>query len=76
MKAHITEQEQAINNAIQTNMVKLQRTALASGAKAVSSVIYNMATDETKSDKEKIEDIIKFCRTGLNIKVGTSNDNK
>lgn len=68
MKAHITKQEDDFEAAVKDTFTKVQRAALASGAKAIAAVIYDKATDATKSYKKRVEDIIKFCETGLNIK--------
>lgn len=68
MKAHITAQDEIATNEIQTKLLKVKQDGLAVGAKAISKVVYDKATDESKSYEDRIHDIITFCATGLAIK--------
>lgn len=68
MKAHITEQETQLHDALVSNLRKARQAGLANGAKAVSGVILKFATDTTISEHERLQAIIQFCRKGLDIK--------
>lgn len=68
MNAHISEQETKMHDAIVSNLRKARHAGLANGAKAVSGVILELATDTTKSETERLQAIIQFCQKGLAIK--------
>lgn len=68
MKAHISDTDTNYELKIRTELLKVKQSGLAIGTKAISQVIYNKATDESKSCEERLEDIIKFCQIGLAIK--------
>lgn len=68
MKAHISESRTKLEAAIKARLLEYKQSGLAEGCKAVSTVIYEKATDESKSYEERIRDIISFCETGLAIK--------
>ena len=68
MKAHISDSDTIGKMEIQTKLLQIRQEGLATGTKAVSKVIYDKATDESKTYEERIADIIKFCKVGLAIK--------
>lgn len=68
MKARISDSETKMKFEIETKLLKIRQAGLAAGAKAISAVVYEKATDESKSFEERINDIKKFCEVGLAIK--------
>ena len=68
MNAHISESETQMKLEIETKLLQVRQAGLAAGTKAISQVIYNIATNEEKSLEQRIEEIIKFCSVGLAIK--------
>lgn len=42
-------------------------SGLRAGSKAMCGVILEKATDRTKSDKQKLKDIVSFCKRSLGI---------
>ena len=70
MKAHISESRTKFEAAIKARLLEYKQSGLAEGCKAVSTIIYEKATDESRSYEERIRDIISFCETGLAIKTG------
>lgn len=68
MKAHISESRTKLEAAIKARLLEYKQSGLAEGCKAISTVIYEKATDESRSYEERIRDIISFCETGLAIK--------
>lgn len=68
MKAHISDSETETKLKIETELLRVRQAGLAAGTKAISQVIYNIATNEEKSLEQRIEEITKFCSVGLAIK--------
>jgi hypothetical protein len=69
LKAHISKEEtdKALEKAIKEQLDKARFIGLAIGAKSISKVVMDKATDESKTAEEKIADIIEFCKVGLGI---------
>ena len=67
MKAHISDTESKFRLEIEAKLLEVRQAGLAAGTKAVSQVIYNIATNEEKSLEERMNEIIKFCSVGLAI---------
>ena len=65
MKAHISNTDEKLSLEIQTRLLKIRQDGLIQGAKAISKVVYDKATDESKTFEERIEDIKKFCLVSL-----------
>ena len=75
MKAHISDESirlketnEKLTSLVQAKLLEQRQNGLAEGCKAISKVVYDKATDESKSYEERIRDIIIFCETGLTIK--------
>lgn len=68
MKARISDSETRAKLEIEAKLLEVRQAGLAMGAKAISGVVYEKATDESKTYEERIKDIIQFCSVGLNIK--------
>ena len=66
MKAHISDSDTRLLE-IESKLLEVRQAGLAAGTKAVSQVIYNIATNEEKSLEQRIEEITKFCSVGLAI---------
>lgn len=67
MKAHISDSDTRFKLEIESKLLEIRQAGLAAGTKAVSQVIYNIATNEEKSLEQRMEEIIKFCSVGLAI---------
>ena len=70
VKSHITrsKNEKVLEEAIKEQLTNARTTGMGIGAKSISKVIYDKATAEGKTDSEKLDDIIDFCKVGLAIK--------
>lgn len=75
MKAHISEdvtklnrENERLTGIVQARLLEFHQKGLAEGSKAMAGVVYEKATDTSKSYEERINDIIGFCKTGLKIK--------
>lgn len=70
MKSNITksEKEKILEEAIKEQLTNARTVGMGIGAKSISQVIYDKATAEGKTDSEKLNDIIDFCKVGLAIK--------
>ncbi len=75
MKAHYDENSPIVSasndrleTAVRAKLLEWKQAGLAEGTKAISTVIYEKATDENKTCEERLDDIIAFCKTGLAIK--------
>lgn len=58
---------QAIQRSLEKNMQKVRDSGLLAGSKAICAVIFQKATDQTKSHKERIDDIVEFCAKSLSM---------
>ena len=67
MKAHISDSDTRSKLEIESKLLEIRQAGLAAGTKAVSQVIYNIATNEDKTFEQRIEEITKFCSVGLAI---------
>lgn len=67
MKAHISDSDTKFRAEIESKLLAIRQAGLTAGTKAVSQVIYNIATNEEKSLEERMQEIIKFCSVGLAI---------
>lgn len=75
MKAHISDESirpketnEKLTSLVQAKLLEQRQNGLAEGCKAVSKVVYDKATDESKTYEDRIRDIITFCEIGLAIK--------
>lgn len=69
MKAKITEKsnEEMFEKTIRKELERQRIIGMRIGAKSVSKVIYDKLIDNSKTDAEKIAEIIEFCKVGLKI---------
>ncbi|MCM1334185.1 MAG: hypothetical protein NC084_04115 [Bacteroides sp.] len=67
MKAHISDKEQKLRQAIYDGYDKVRMAAMASAAKAVAGVVLKMAQDETQSESERLRTIVGFCQKSLSL---------
>lgn len=74
MKAHISDSYTRSKLEIESKLLEIRQAGLAAGTKAVSQVIYNIATNEDKTLEQRMEEIIKFCSVGLAIKQGKTEE--
>lgn len=57
-----------LKHEIQKRLKEAHIQAMKTTANAINTVIYNKATDETKTAEERLEDIIKFCKVTIDKK--------
>ena len=70
MKSNIakSEKEKILEDAIKEQLTNARTAGMGIGAKSISQVIYDKATAKDKTDSEKLDNIIDFCKVGLAIK--------
>lgn len=64
MKAH---QRIQLDKEIREQMQKVRDSGLLAGSKAICGVVLEKAKNNTKTDAEKIQDIITFCERSLGV---------
>lgn len=62
--------ENKLRDALEVTAKKIRDSGLRAGSKAICGVILDKAEDKTKTDSEKINDIIDFCERSLGIVKG------
>lgn len=67
MKIVKSDEERLFEKKAKEMLEKERIVGMRIGAKSVSQVIYNKLTDNSKTDTEKIAEVIKFCKVGLKI---------
>ena len=65
MNAHISDVDpmNIVQKAFRENAQKVQEVSMIAGAKAICTVVLEMAEAQGKTAEEKLDDIVKFCRT-------------
>ena len=58
-------QEQQLQNLFEKRFKEMFQSGIATGARSVCSVVQDMALNEKKTTEERLNDIVKFCKTGL-----------
>lgn len=53
---------------MQMKLLEARQEGLTVGTRAVTQVVYKMATDKDKTLEERMQEIIKFCSIGLTKK--------
>ena len=67
--------EMILEKSLREEMKKVRDTAMVSSARAICSVVLAKARDKSKTNDERLNDIIDFCEISLGIK-NTNNDTK
>lgn len=60
-------QEKQLNKEIREQMQKVRDSGLLAGSKAICGVVLEKAKDSTKTEHEKLQDIIEFCERSLGV---------
>ena len=59
--------QEALVAAFKKGFKEQYRRGLLDGTRAFTKVIYDKATDETKSVEERLQDVVQFAKVSLNI---------
>lgn len=70
MNAHISDKDpmNVIQRVFRENVKKVELAGIMAGAKAICNLILEMAQNSDKTADEKLDDIIKLCRTNTENK--------
>lgn len=68
MKAHISDKEKVLHEALQDNFRKVRQAGLINGAAAIADVILKMAQEEDVTEHDRLKKIIEFCQKSLRLK--------
>ena len=60
-------QEKQFNKKIREQIQKVRDSGLLAGSKAICGVVLEKVTDSTKTEHEKLKDIIEFCERSLGV---------
>lgn len=60
-------QEKQLNKEIREQMQKIRDSGLLAGSKAICGVVLERAKDGTKTEHERLQNIIDFCERSLGV---------
>lgn len=60
-------QEKQLNKEIREQMQKVRDSGLLAGSKAICGVVLKKAKDDTKTEHDKLQDIVDFCERSLGV---------
>lgn len=60
-------QEKRLNTEIREQMQKVRDSGLLAGSKAICGVVLEKAKDDTKTEHERLQEIVDFCERSLGV---------
>ena len=69
-------QEDKLDEVIKEQMQKVRNSAMLAGCKAMCGVILEKANNKKKTDKERLDEIVAFCKRTINIADKHTGENK